>query len=343
MASKELEEELLSATARCVTSTAALEDLLREWQPDKEGSRRSGRDTAHAIIGTAQRARGNGGFALYLGGCDAQLPAGCTHVLTLWDEGTEPPALNLTAESEAPHRTIIRVRDTHDADIRQHFECCSAILAECAAAGGVAYAHCQMGRSRSASVTIAFLMREYQMPLIAAFARVAERRNVSALNYGFWAQLCDEEQCLAASSFAATAPGGGQKKALPAEVAAPQQAWQPTLPLPQYFRTLGRVSSPLRAMRSLSHASMITEWRRQRSMDAEERRAGPAAGRLVHNLRFVCAELAAGARSTHCATVLRIMDGATFAEAEASAWLWGSNAAAAAAVTGSMPPEAKES
>jgi hypothetical protein len=112
----------------------ALEHILREVLPQKGGSRRSGRDTRHVIIESA-----TGGFQLHLGGCEVQtLPDGTTHVVTLWDDGQEPPALPAVANdgSAAPSRATFRVRDTHGSNLRQHFDGCCAALAECAAADG---------------------------------------------------------------------------------------------------------------------------------------------------------------------------------------------------------------
>ena len=154
--------------------------------------------------------------------------------------------------------------------------------------------HCQMGRSRSATVIIAFLMRHFQMSLLAAYGHVATRRNVSALNYGFFAQLCDEE--LKSVAQAAVAAG-------------------PSFPLAQYFCLLERVASPFQQMRTLDRAKIVAEWKRQRKLDDAQRRAGPFFGRLVHNLRFVCADIAEN--SKHCETMLRMMDDAAPDEAAA--------------------------
>merc|ERR1719407_96424 len=57
--------------------------------------------------------------------------------------------------------------------------------------GAVALVHCQMGRSRSAAVVVAFLMERFRAPLLAAYAHVMLRRHVSALHHGFFAQLVD--------------------------------------------------------------------------------------------------------------------------------------------------------
>lgn len=290
-------EELKESVAR-FTSCMAVEEMIIEMQVEKDGLRRSGRDTRHTII--ENESSGKNGFALHLGGCDAQLPADCTHVLTLWDDDQDPPALRLSEGSHPPMRTVFRIRDSHDADIRQYFGESCALLAECCTTpGGVAYVHCQMGRSRSATVIIAFLMRHFGMSLLAAYGHVATRRHVSALNYGFWAQLCDEEM----------------------ELMAPAAAAYPSFPLAQYFCLLERAGSPFQQIRALDRAMVVAEWRRQRGLDSAERRAGPFFGRLVHNLRFVCADLAA--TSKHCATTLRIMDGAPQEEAERSTLVWG--------------------
>ena len=239
---------------------------------------------------------------MHLGGCDAALPAGCTHVVTLWDDGQEPPALNVgEGGADAPQRAVFPVRDSHDADISQHFEGCCAFLTECAEAGGIAFVHCQMGRSRSATATIAFLMHRYRLPLLAAYGHVAALRNISALNYGFLARLTDAELRLAAGA------GAGEPR--------------PTLPLPLYFHLLERVSSPHPQVRDASRADIVAEWKRQRQLDAAERRAGPFFGRLVYNLRYVAADIAAS--SEHCAAVLRVMDGAAPEAAAAAPAAWG--------------------
>ena len=54
----------------------------------------------------------------------------------------------------------------------------------------------QMGRSRSAAVAIAFLMRHGGAQLLVANAYFMLRRHVSALHDGFFVQMCDYEAAL---------------------------------------------------------------------------------------------------------------------------------------------------
>ena len=240
------------------------------------------------------------------------LPERCTHVVTLWDDERDlpplPPATLTTARraGKEPARHVVRVRDVFDADLRSHFDACCAFLSACAAAGGVAYVHCQMGRSRSATVTIAFLMRRYAVSLRVAYAHVAMRRDVYALNYGFLAQLNDEEAALASA-----------RSSLPA-------AHVPTLPLPLYFLALERTHSTYTALRQLTREAFATSWRKISTSTDEERHAGPAIERLVHGVWYVCKSEAG--KSAHCADVLRLM-----ADAPDSDVLWGGADAADAA------------
>ena len=55
------------------------------------------------------------------------------------------------------------------------------------------YVHCQMGRSRSAAVVIAYLMKAFDASLRTAYLFLMRRRHCSALNLGFFAQLGDWE------------------------------------------------------------------------------------------------------------------------------------------------------
>ena len=119
------------------------------------------------------------------------LPERCTHVVTLWDD--ERPAAPATSHShparraaKEPARHVVRVRDDFDADLRSHFDACCAFPLRAPRRGGVAYVHCQMGRSRSATVTIAFLMRRYAVSLRVAYAHVAMRRTSTRSTTASW-------------------------------------------------------------------------------------------------------------------------------------------------------------
>ena len=113
-----------------------------------------------------------------------------THVISLWDPEREL--------REWPGATIhcVRIHDQYDAKILPHFEACGAFIAKAIQAGEGCYVHCQMGRSRSATTVIAYLVRHCGVSLLTAYAHVMLCRHVSALNLGFFAQLADYEERL---------------------------------------------------------------------------------------------------------------------------------------------------
>ena len=57
------------------------------------------------------------------------------------------------------------------------------------AARGKVLVHCKMGISRSASVVISYMMKEYEMDLAATIIRVKEKRSVVNPNKSFIKQL----------------------------------------------------------------------------------------------------------------------------------------------------------
>ncbi|MCL4148508.1 UNVERIFIED_CONTAM: hypothetical protein GTU68_013577, partial [Idotea baltica] len=74
-------------------------------------------------------------------------------------------------------------------------ECCEFIQAS-VVAGGRVLVHCNAGVSRSASVVIAYLMRQYCMTFDEAFRFVKHRRSFIRPNEGFVQQLKLYEQKL---------------------------------------------------------------------------------------------------------------------------------------------------
>merc|ERR1711881_208983 len=81
-----------------------------------------------------------------------------------------------------------------------------SFLDEAKRTSGIPYIHCEQGRSRSAAMVIGWLMhrraRLGQRPsLLDCYSAVASRRRISALNYGFFARLCDLEGRLALGAY----------------------------------------------------------------------------------------------------------------------------------------------
>ncbi|XP_020586850.1 dual specificity protein phosphatase 1-like [Phalaenopsis equestris] len=90
----------------------------------------------------------------------------------------------------------IEVLDTPITNITKHFQECFDFIDEARQAGGGALVHCFAGRSRSVTVTIAYLMKEHQMSFSQAFSLVKSKRPLVAPNSGFMAQLQNYEKSL---------------------------------------------------------------------------------------------------------------------------------------------------
>ncbi|XP_074009545.1 dual specificity phosphatase 28 [Numenius arquata] len=83
----------------------------------------------------------------------------------------------------------IPVFDDPAEDLYRYFEQCSDAIEEAVKSGGKCLVYCKNGRSRSAAVCTAYLMRQRQLPLKDAFQAVKAARPVAEPNAGFWSQL----------------------------------------------------------------------------------------------------------------------------------------------------------
>eukprot|EP00906_Rhabdomonas_costata_P019326 RCo028234 len=79
---------------------------------------------------------------------------------------------------------------------RIKFEGPLAFIQEALDQGGVVFVHCMQGKSRSASLVIAYVMRAYGMSLDDALAKVQELRSCVQPNSGFMKQLREFELTL---------------------------------------------------------------------------------------------------------------------------------------------------
>ena len=137
------------------------------------------------------------------------------------DVGDAPPEPeHLAHRTGAPRRLVdaagitrflVRVDDVPGADIASQFTSTSAFIAEGLAAGGAVLVHCMEGRSRSATVLAAHLMRTERLAAAAALDAVAAARpQVAAAppNAGFVDQLrVLQDELGTASASAARRPG----------------------------------------------------------------------------------------------------------------------------------------
>lgn len=187
---------------------ARLEKLCPGWNVAPANA--SGRETCHAIFDACRLGDDESSDVpplLILGG--NAVPAedlrsrGVTHILSLLalKRGQKPAAESSGGEFE---RLIVDIEDDYDADILSALPSAHNFIDKARSSGGMCYVHCEMGRSRSATVVISWLMhwrkQNGQPPsLIESYAAVASRRRITALNYGFAATLCDFEVELGAA------------------------------------------------------------------------------------------------------------------------------------------------
>nr|XP_012430905.3 dual specificity phosphatase 28 [Taeniopygia guttata] len=128
--------------------------------------------TASLLLGTARAA------------CDEELLAreGVTFCVNVSRQ--QPfPALRSVRGLRVP------VWDRPDEDLRRWFEPCGAAIEAAVRAGGRCLVYCKNGRSRSAAICTAYLMRHRQLSLKEAFEAVKTARPVAEPNAGFWSQL----------------------------------------------------------------------------------------------------------------------------------------------------------
>eukprot|EP01012_Entosiphon_sulcatum_P022172 TRINITY_DN27082_c0_g1_i1.p3 TRINITY_DN27082_c0_g1~~TRINITY_DN27082_c0_g1_i1.p3 ORF type:complete len:196 (+),score=44.33 TRINITY_DN27082_c0_g1_i1:1004-1591(+) len=83
----------------------------------------------------------------------------------------------------------IEIYDVPQSDLGQHFRQAADFIRDAFADGGKVYVHCNQGRSRSASVVIAYYIAHQSMAVDDALRFVRDRRVVVEPNEGFMEQL----------------------------------------------------------------------------------------------------------------------------------------------------------
>ncbi|KAG2727415.1 hypothetical protein I3843_01G151900 [Carya illinoinensis] len=112
-----------------------------------------------------------------------------THILTV--ASSLPPAHPNDFEYK-----VINVTDREDTDIKQYFDESFDFIDEAKRLGGGVLVHCFVGKSRSVTIVVAYLMKKHGMSLSQALEHVKSRRPLASPNSGFISQLTDFEKSL---------------------------------------------------------------------------------------------------------------------------------------------------
>ncbi|KAG9840449.1 dual specificity protein phosphatase 12, partial [Aureobasidium melanogenum] len=130
-----------------------------------------------------------GDLKLYIGGIftlrrkDQLAEAGITHVLSV---------LRLPLEEklfEGYKHMVIEVDDVEDENLLEHFPAATRFIEDGLASGGAVLVHCAMGKSRSATCVIAYLMQKYHISPAEALEQIRQSRPLCEPNEGFMKQL----------------------------------------------------------------------------------------------------------------------------------------------------------
>jgi len=129
------------------------------------------------------------GLNLFIGGLyalgrrDEVKAANITHVLSV---------INLPLDSELfenlKHLSI-EAEDVEDENLLKHFPATNKFIQDGLDSDGGVYVHCAMGKSRSATCVIAYLMHKFRITPEEALRRLQEGRGVCDPNDGFHEQL----------------------------------------------------------------------------------------------------------------------------------------------------------
>ncbi|KAD2394078.1 hypothetical protein E3N88_41055 [Mikania micrantha] len=104
-----------------------------------------------------------------------------THILTV--ASSLPPAY----PNDFTYK-VVDVPDKEDVNIAKFFNDCFGFINEAKRTGGV-LVHCFVGRSRSVTIVVAYLMKKHRMGSSEALNLVKSKRSVAAPNSGFIGQL----------------------------------------------------------------------------------------------------------------------------------------------------------
>lgn len=91
---------------------------------------------------------------------------------------------------------IIDIPDREDVNIAQYFDECFNFIDEAKRMGGGVLVHCFVGRSRSVTIVVAYLMKKHNMSVSEALDLVRSKRPMASPNSGFMLQLQNYEKSL---------------------------------------------------------------------------------------------------------------------------------------------------
>ena len=80
---------------------------------------------------------------------------------------------------------IIKAYDKSSQSLLRHFPAAIAFMKDAIHRGGGVLVHCYAGVSRSATITIAFLMQEHELTFDQAFSKASKARPIIFPNIGF--------------------------------------------------------------------------------------------------------------------------------------------------------------
>ncbi|KAF2709304.1 dual specificity protein phosphatase 12 [Pleomassaria siparia CBS 279.74] len=131
-----------------------------------------------------------GDVNLYIGGMftlrrrDALQQANITHVLSVL---RLPLDQNLF--SPFKQHMVVEVDDVDDENLLEHFPATNRFIQNGLDSGGGVLVHCAMGKSRSATCVMAYLMQKHNISPAQALSHVRQARSICEPNEGFMKQL----------------------------------------------------------------------------------------------------------------------------------------------------------
>ncbi|KAK2843967.1 hypothetical protein Q5P01_010626 [Channa striata] len=126
------------------------------------------------------------GTAADLNDRQALANAAVTHILSV--DSVEPTPL--LPDDGTFHRKWVKVLDEDTADLLSHMDDCFLFIQEAVDGSQAALVHCQAGRSRTATVVTAYLMKRYRLGFSEAYCRLKSIKPDVQVNRGFEQQLC---------------------------------------------------------------------------------------------------------------------------------------------------------